>query len=71
MSSKERRALNMKANQYVLVEILFQINFDGMLLRCNDSMKAKKVLVEFHEGICRGIFSPTTTTHRIMRVGYY
>jgi hypothetical protein len=49
MSSKERRALKMKENQYVLVaEILFRRNFDGMLLRCIDSMKSQKVLVEFH-----------------------
>jgi hypothetical protein len=53
MSSKERRSLNMKANQYVLlVEVLFQRNFDGMLLICIDSTRAQKVLQEFHEGIC-------------------
>jgi hypothetical protein len=72
MSSKERRALKMKENQYVLVvEVLFQRNFDGMLLRCIDSTKSQKVLEEFHEGVCGGHFSPTTTAHRIMRVGYY
>jgi hypothetical protein len=41
MSPKERRALKMKSNQYVLVfEILFRRNFDGMLLRCVDATKA-------------------------------
>jgi hypothetical protein len=34
-------------------------------------MKAQNVLVEFHEGICRGHFAPTAITHIIMRVGYY
>jgi hypothetical protein len=29
------------------------------------------VLQEFHEGVCGGHFAPTTTAHRIMRVGYY
>jgi hypothetical protein len=34
MSSKERRKLKMKANQYVLiVDIIFRIHFDGILLR--------------------------------------
>jgi hypothetical protein len=48
MSSKERRALKMKENQYVLVvEVLFHRNFDGMLLRCIDSTKSQKVLQEF------------------------
>jgi hypothetical protein len=33
MSSKERRKLKMKENQYVLiVDIIFRINFDGILL---------------------------------------
>jgi hypothetical protein len=37
MSSKERRSLKMKANQYVLVvEVLFRRNFDGILLICID-----------------------------------
>jgi hypothetical protein len=31
----------------------------------------QKVLQEFHEGVCGGHFAPTTTSHRIMRVGYY
>jgi hypothetical protein len=72
MSSKEGRSLKMKANQYVLVvEVLFQRNFDGILLRCIDSTKAQKVLQEFHEGICGVHFAPTTITHIIMREGYY
>ena len=54
-----------------VVEVLFHINFDGMLLRCIDSTKSQKVIEEFHEGICGGNFAPTTTAHKIMRVGYY
>jgi hypothetical protein len=34
MNPKERRTLKMKENQYVLiVDILFRINYDGILLR--------------------------------------
>jgi hypothetical protein len=62
----------MKENQYVVVVyVLFRRNFDGMLFRCIDSTKAQKVLEEFHEGICGGHVSPTTTTHKIMKDGYY
>jgi len=62
----------MKASLDVLVvDVLFRRNFDGMLLRCIDSTKAQRVLQEFHEGVCGGNFAPKTTTHRIMRVGYY
>ena len=42
MSWKERRTLQMKSTQYVLVaQVLFQRNFDGMLLRCVDDTKAQ------------------------------
>jgi hypothetical protein len=62
----------MKLNQYVLIaEILFRRNYDGMLLRCVDATKAQELIKEFHEGICGGNFSPTTTAHKIIRVGYY
>jgi hypothetical protein len=54
-----------------VVEVLFHINFDGMLLRCIDSTKSQKVLGEFHEGVCGRQFAPTTIAHKIMRVGYY
>jgi hypothetical protein len=72
MTPKERRALKMKSNQYVLVaEILFRRNYDGMLLRCVDEKKAQELIKEFHEGICGGHFAPTATTHKIIRAGYY
>jgi len=48
MSSEETRALKMKAIQYVLaVDILFQRNFDEMILRCVDLIRTHKVLEEF------------------------
>jgi hypothetical protein len=55
MSSKKRRTLKMKANQYVLiVGILFRRNFDGILLRCVDENQAQGLIKEFHEVICGG-----------------
>jgi hypothetical protein len=33
--------------------------------------KLKELIKEFHEGICGGHFAPTTTAHKIIRVGYY
>jgi hypothetical protein len=42
MNPKEKRTLNMKENQYVLiVDILFRRNYDGILLRCVDQNKAQ------------------------------
>ena len=72
MNPKERRTLKMKSNQYVLiVDILFRRNYDGIFLRCVDQRKAQELMKEFHEGICGGHFVPTTTTHKIIRVGFY
>jgi hypothetical protein len=72
MNSKERRRLKMKANQYVLiVEILFKINYYSILLRCIYENQSQELIREFHEGICGGNFSPTATTHRIIRFGFY
>jgi hypothetical protein len=72
MNLKERRTLKMKSSQYVLiVDILFRRNYDGILLRCVDERKAQELMKEFHEGICGGNFSPTATTHKITRVGFY
>jgi len=62
----------MKFNKYVLIiEVLFQRNFDGILLRCINFTKAQIFLQEFHEGTCGGHFAPKTNTHTIIGEGYY
>jgi hypothetical protein len=72
MNSKERRTLKMKVNQYVLIaDILFKINYDGILLRCIDENQAQELIRDFYEGICGGHFSPTSIAHKIIRVGFY
>jgi hypothetical protein len=72
MTTKERRSLKMKSNAYVLIYgILFQRNFDGMLLRCLSHSKSIEIMKEIHEGICGGHFAPMVTSHRIIRVGFY
>jgi hypothetical protein len=53
----------MKVNQYVLIaDIIFRRNFDGTLLRCVNKDQSQGLIKEFHERICGGKFSPTTTT---------
>ena len=72
MSSKEKRALKMKANSYVFVlGVLFRRNCDGVLLRCLHVEKTREILKEMHEGVCGGHFRPKVTPHCIIRVGYY
>jgi hypothetical protein len=72
MNSKEQITLKMKLNKYVLIiDILFTRNYDGILLICLDENQAQELIREFHEGIYGGHFAPTTTTHKIIRVGFY
>jgi hypothetical protein len=62
----------MKVNKYVFIaDILFKRNCDGILLRCVDENQSQELIREFHEGICGGHFSPTRTTHKIIRAGFY
>jgi hypothetical protein len=71
MNLKER-ILKMKLSQYVMiVDILFKINYDGILLRCVDEIKYGELMKEFHKGICGGNFVLTTTAHKIIRVVFY
>ena len=46
-------------------------NQDGLILRSVDEEESKKVLEEFHSGFCGGHFAAKTTTHKILRAGYY
>lgn len=51
MSSREKRALKMKENPYVIISrILFSRNFDGVLLRCFLFQKDEKTLKDMDEG---------------------
>jgi hypothetical protein len=69
---KERITLKMKENKYLLIaDILFRRNYDGILLRCVDKNQAQELIREFYEGICSGHFTPTSTSHKIIRVGFY
>lgn len=58
MSYKEKRAMKMKANSYVLIYcILFRSNFDVVLLRCLPLGTIEETLRDMHEGVCGGHFS--------------
>jgi hypothetical protein len=51
--------------------VLFHVNYDGVLLICLEREDANKVLKEIHDGYVGGHFPGNTTTHKILRVGYY
>jgi hypothetical protein len=72
LSPRERRSLRIKYVQYRLVNsILFRINYDGVILRCIECEDVEKVMRELHYGPTGGHFARNTTTHKILRSGYY
>jgi hypothetical protein len=44
---------------------------DGVILRCVDPEEATSLTKEFHQGLCGGHHATKTTTHKILRGGYY
>jgi hypothetical protein len=72
LNPRERRSIRLKSTQYRLINlVLFHVNYDGLLLRCLKHEYADKVLKELHDGPVGGHFTGNTTTHKILRVGYY
>ena len=71
-NSKQQRALCLKSDAYQIIDgILFRKNYDGVLLRCLEKEDAKRVITELHDGPVGGHFSKDTTSHKILRDGYY
>jgi len=67
-----KRALRLRSAPYQLIDnILFRKNFKGVLLRCLERSEADNVLSQLHAGPARGHFSGETTTHKILKAGYY
>jgi hypothetical protein len=72
LNLRERRALGLKYAQYCLVNsVLFQLNYDGVLLICLECEYTDKVPKELHDGPICGNFTGDTTSHKILRVVYY
>jgi hypothetical protein len=66
------RVLRLNASKFFFInEALGWINIDGLILRCVDPEEYNKLVDEFHKGLCGGHHSARTTTHKILRGGYY
>jgi hypothetical protein len=69
---KNRRALRLKSSSFQLInDVLFQKNFDDVLMRCLEKDEAEKVLYEIHVGETGGHFGGDTTAHKVLRAEYY
>jgi len=62
----------MKSLQYQLFYgVLFIINYNEVLLHCLEKKDVDRVLKDMHDGPAIGHFLVDTTTHNILRDGYY
>ena len=72
LDARKKRALRLKSSQYQLIDgVLFQQNYDQVLLRCLEKDNAEHILTELHDGSACGHFSRETTAHKVLREGYY
>ena len=72
LGKSKARALKLKAVRYCLIDqTLYWKDPQGILLRCLDPQQAQKVIFDFHSGLCGGHHFWKTTTHKILRAGYY
>jgi len=72
LDPKNRRELRLKSASFQLInDVLFQRNFDGVFLRCLEKEESEKMLSKLHAGEASGHFGGDTTTHKVLRDGYY
>jgi hypothetical protein len=68
----KRRALRLESMKYCLTQDgLGWKNPDGVLLICVNKDEVDHLLKELHSGYYGGHFTSRTTTHNILRAGYY
>jgi hypothetical protein len=68
----KRRSLRLKDMKYCLTQDgLRWRNPDGVILMCVNKEETNKLVINFHSGYCGGNVAAHTTTHNILRVGYY
>ena len=69
---KKHSTLILKETPYHFVDnVMFCNNYDGVFLRVLEKQGAGKILVDMHAGPVGGHFSRETTTHKVLRAGYY
>ena len=72
LDAQKKGALKLKSSQYQLIYgVLFQKNYDKVLLRCLEKDDAEHILTKLHDGSTGGHFSGETTTHKVLIEGYY
>ena len=64
--------LKLKSVKFCIVKsLLYWKDLSGILLRCLDKEYSVQVIYQFHSRKCGGHHYWKTTTHKILRAGYY
>ncbi|KAG8498128.1 hypothetical protein CXB51_007052 [Gossypium anomalum] len=72
VTKNDKRTLRRLASDYVLDgEVLYKKRKDQVLLRCVDTVEAKKILEEVHDGVCGTHANGFMMARQIMRFEYY
>jgi len=72
LSSSQARAIKLRSAKFCINEnLLYWKDTSRILLRCLDKGQSVEVMHQFHSSICEGHHYWKTTTHKILRVGYY
>lgn len=72
LDARKKLALRLKFSQYQLIDgVLFQNNYENLLLRCLERDDVEHILTELHDGPVGGHFSVEITAHKFLREGYY
>lgn len=72
LTENEKRSTKLLAIRYIILQgSLWWRNFEGVLLKCIDQEKAKEFLNKMHAGVCGGHYMAKTTTHKVMRSGFW
>jgi hypothetical protein len=72
LSMTQARAFNLREIKFFINDnLLYWKDPTSLLLRCLDKDESVEVMHQFHSSICGGHHYWKTTTHKILRVGYY
>ena len=72
LTLNQARALKLKSVKFCVIDkLLYWKDLSSVLLRCLDKEELVQVMHQFHLSTCGGHHYWKTTTHKILRAGYY
>eukprot|EP00253_Pinus_taeda_P011220 PITA_11220 len=71
-TQSQAKTIKLRETKYCIYEnLLYWRDPSGMLLRCLDNEQSIEVMKQFHSSMCGGHHCWKTTSHKILRAGYY